>query len=218
VARFFYRAAKSDIEARVEEMLVLAGLESRADRPVRGFSGGERQRLGIAQAQINHPDLLILDEPAASLDPEGRRDVLELMERLRARTTIFYSTHLLDDVQRVSDTVAIMNKGVLVAQAPIEELRAGAEGPVYQVAFKGDPAAVQQVVAGQPWVSGLQAEAFDGGTRWRVSVSDPGRAEDELLHLISSDRTVRMTEFGLVRHRLEDVFLSIVEGGEHGNH
>ncbi len=124
-ARFFYAGPDETIERRIQGTLELVGLAEKADRSIKGFSGGERQRLGIAQAQINYPDLLILDEPAASLDPQGRRDVQEVMERLRKYTTIFYSTHILDDVQRVSDTVAIMNQGKLVAQAPIEELLAG---------------------------------------------------------------------------------------------
>ena len=126
-ARFFFTGPKASIEARIAETLKLVGLEDKADRPIKGFSGGERQRLGIAQAQINYPDLLILDEPAASLDPQGRHDVLEVMERLRKHTTIFYSTHILADVQRVSNTVAILNRGQLIAQAPIEQLLAGSE-------------------------------------------------------------------------------------------
>ena len=117
-ARFFFKGPKQALENHVQETLALVGLADKADRKIKGFSGGERQRLGIAQAQVNQPDLLILDEPAANLDPMGRRDVLQVMERLREHATIFYSTHILDDVQRVSDTVAILNHGQLVAQAP----------------------------------------------------------------------------------------------------
>jgi ABC-2 type transport system ATP-binding protein len=120
-ARFFFSGPGPKIEERVNEVLDLVGLQDRADRPVNGFSGGERQRLGLALAQVNYPDLLILDEPAAALDPIGRHEVLRVMERLRKHCTIFYSTHLLDDVQQVSDTVAILNHGELVAQGSIED-------------------------------------------------------------------------------------------------
>ena len=82
-ARFFYKGPSRALEKRIDETLDLVGLADKADRPIKGFSGGERQRLGIAQAQVNEPDLLILDEPAAALDPMGRRDVLNVMERLR---------------------------------------------------------------------------------------------------------------------------------------
>src|SRR4030042_1314457 len=87
--RFFFTGPKAAIEERIQETLQLVGLEDKADRPIKGFSGGERQRLGIAQAQVNYPDLLILDEPAASLDPQGRRDVLEGMGRWGKDNTTF---------------------------------------------------------------------------------------------------------------------------------
>lgn len=114
-ADFFSRGPRAEVEKRIDGTLELVGLIDKADRPIKGFLGGERQRLGIAQAQVNYPDLLILDEPAASLDPQGRHDVLEVMERLRKHTTIFYCTHILNDVQRVSDAGAILNHGNLAA-------------------------------------------------------------------------------------------------------
>ena len=84
-ARFFFSAPADGIRRRCDEMLELVGLIDKADRPIKGFSGGEKQRLGIALAQINDPDLLILDEPASALDPLGRQAVLDIMTRLRAR-------------------------------------------------------------------------------------------------------------------------------------
>ena len=216
-ARFFFKGPAKEVEARVNNTLELVGLSDKADRPVKGFSGGERQRLGIAQAQINYPDLLILDEPAASLDPAGRRDVLEVMERLRKHTTVFYSTHILSDVQRVSDTVAILNKGQLIAQAPIDQLLAGGSGAtIYQLELKGDPTAIQQQVAAQPWVSSIKATASDSHIDWQVAVTDENSAEDQLLRLVLSDGHIKVTEFGRKKYDLEEVFLDMVEGSNHG--
>jgi len=212
-ARFFFKGPADEIEARVAQTLEMVGLDDKADRPIKGFSGGERQRLGIAQAQVNYPDLLILDEPAASLDPMGRRDVLAVMERLRKHTTIFYCTHILDDVQRVSDTVAILNRGTLVANGPIDELLAGGDGVAYTVKIKGDAEAARQRLAGQPWVTGIQTQSRNGATAWTVSVSDEAAAEAQILRLLLADQDLAVTEFGRKTHALEDVFMQIVEGG-----
>jgi len=210
-ARFFYSGPKDLIEARIEEMLELTGLEGKADRPIKGFSGGERQRLGIAQAQVNYPDLLILDEPAAALDPQGRRDVLTVMETLRKYTTVFYSTHILEDVQRVSDSVAILNHGRLVAKAPIDKLLNGnGAAGVYNVTIKGDARRAQNRVAEQPWVQSLSFEANNGHITWQVSVNDNDAAEDQMLLLIMEDRDLRVKSFGRKTHNLEEVFLNLV--------
>ena len=215
-AGFFYRGPKYLIDARVEEMLELVGLEDKANRPVRGFSGGERQRLGIAQAQVNYPDLLILDEPAASLDPMGRHDVLAVMERLRKYTTIFYSTHILDDVQRVSDTVAILNRGTLIAEAPISDLLAGDGGSaMYDITLTSEAeaalAAAQARVTGQPWVQNLSITSDNGLTCWQVSVTDEAAPEDMLLGLILEDRNVKVKNFGRKTYNLEEVFLEMIK-------
>jgi len=214
-ARFFYHGPKDLLEARVQEVIELVGLEDKADRPVRGFSGGERQRLGIAQAQVNYPDLLILDEPAASLDPMGRHDVLAVMEKLRKYTTIFYSTHILEDVQRVSDTVAILNRGTLIAEAPINELLAGDGGStIYAITLKSEAEAAiadaRSRVTGQPWVQHLSMVAEEGQIDWQVSVTDDAAAEDMLLRLILEDRSLKVKHFGRKTYNLEEVFLEMI--------
>ncbi len=214
-ARFFFKGPRRAIEDRIAETLELVGLEDKADRPIKGFSGGERQRLGIAQAQVNHPDLLILDEPAANLDPQGRRDVLQVMERLRKHATIFYSTHILDDVQQVSDTVAILNRGVLVAQAPLQELLVGGDGLVYSLVVEGDFASAQERVSSQSWVAGLRVSHSNGRALWSVSVTDEAAAQNTLLRLVLADGHANVLEFGRKAYELEEIFLELVEGGQH---
>lgn len=210
-ARFFYSGPTAGIDARIEETLELVGLVDKADRSIKGLSGGERQRLGIAQAQINYPDLLILDEPAAALDPMGRRDVLEVMERLRKHTTIFYSTHILDDVQRVSDRVAILNHGEMVAQAPIEELLDGRGGAVYSLMIKGDSPGTQARILSQDWVSTVDTIIGNGSTTWQISVTDEAAAETLLLPMVINDEHCSVAEFGRKKYELEEIFLNIVE-------
>jgi ABC-2 type transport system ATP-binding protein len=210
-ARFFYTGPDEGIRARVDETLELVGLEDKADRPVRGFSGGERQRLGIAQAQVNHPELLILDEPAAALDPLGRRDVLEVMERLRAHTTVFYSTHILDDVQRVSDHVAILDHGRLVASASTAELLDNS-GSGYRLTVTGDGEATRRVLGSHRWVTDVTPVSRDGLTTFTVGVADENAADAQLLRSVLADGSAVVTAFGRNHLNLEDVFLRLVEG------
>lgn len=209
-AGFFYKGPKNEIDKRVDEMIELVGLEGKADRPIKGFSGGERQRLGIAQAEVNYPDLLILDEPAASLDPQGRRDVLAVMSRIRKYATIFYCTHILDDVQRVSDTVAILNEGAMIAQAPIEELLAGTGEIVYSVTLRDDADVAYASIKEQAWVSEIEMSVQNGVPTWQVSVTDEAAAEDQLLNLLVANGA-KVADFGRKEYALEDIFLDIVE-------
>ncbi len=215
VARFFYEGPEVLIDERINDCLETVGLEDKADRPVSTFSGGERQRLGLAQAMVNAPDLMILDEPAASLDPMGRHDVLKAMESLRGKTTIFYSTHILDDVQRVSDTVAILNGGRLIAQAPVEKLLRGGDKAVYSIVARGDELALRRTLAGFPWVSAVTATPVNGYTRFDVVVSDDSAAEDQLLGALAVCGGIKVKEFGPRRYNLEDIFINIMEAENH---
>jgi ABC-2 type transport system ATP-binding protein len=203
-ARFFYAGPNSAIEDRIQETPELVGFDEMAYRPIEGFSGRESQRLGNARGQINYPDLLILDEPAASLDPQGRHDVLDVMERLRKHTTIFYSTHILDDVQRVSDTAASLNQGQVVAQAPIEELQAGNGEVVYTPTLQGDDAAAQGGLVAQPWVRSITADHDHGAKVLKVTATDEPRASAHLLSVVLGDPSeVGAADFDVVESGLE---------------
>lgn len=208
---FFFKGPRGQIEERIQETLQLVELDDKADRPIKGFSGGERQRLGIALAQVTYPDLLILDEPAANLDPMGRRYVLDIMEKLREHATIFYSTHILNDVQKVSDTVAILNKGILVAQAPIEELLKGSASITYTVVLKGTSDETQKIVQSRDWVSSVEALEKNGCTTLQITVTEEKKAESELLRTLMSIPNIQVIEFGRNDVDLEDVFMKIVE-------
>lgn len=108
---------------QIDEVITLVGLEKQQQQSVKSLSGGQLQRLGLASAVVHSPALLILDEPAASLDPKGRHDILELISTLKtAGTTIIFSSHLLHDVQRVSDHIVVLNEGKVVKSASAKSL------------------------------------------------------------------------------------------------
>ena len=117
-----YRGIGTDREREISQLLERVGIAEAADRRTSTYSGGMRQRLGIAQALVGRPAVILLDEPVSALDPIGRKAVLDLMRELKGETTVFYSTHILDDVQRVSDHVAILDHGRLVKAAPTHVL------------------------------------------------------------------------------------------------
>ncbi len=112
----------ADKKKRVDEVLKQTGIEEAADRMISGFSGGMKQRLGMAQAIIHRPEFLILDEPVSALDPAGRRDVIRIIQEIKEHTTIIYSTHVLHDAEEISDDVLLMKNGKQVAYGPMTEM------------------------------------------------------------------------------------------------
>jgi ABC-2 type transport system ATP-binding protein len=218
VASFFFTGSKTAIAARIEELIDLVGLNGKADRPVKGFSGGEKQRLGIAQAAINDPELIILDEPASALDPLGRRDVLKILESFRGRSTVFYSTHILDDVQRVSDRVVILDRGRLIAQGSIDELLLG-NSNLFNLTLSGDGQTVKSRLLAIPWVNKIEIETGSPDltnsrtTKLLIHVSDARTAEIELLRIAMQDPETIVTQFDRSTQNLEDIFVNLVGGG-----
>jgi ABC-2 type transport system ATP-binding protein len=111
------------IKARSIELLSLVGL-SGANKKISGFSRGMKQRLGIAQALLNEPRLLICDEPTSALDPVGRKEILDILRQLKGKTTVVFSTHILSDVERICDRIVVLNKGKAALSGTLAELRA----------------------------------------------------------------------------------------------
>jgi len=212
VARLFgLRAAER--RARTAELLELVGLVEVARRRIGGFSRGMRQRLGLAQALVNRPPVLFLDEPASALDPVGRKEVLDLIERLRGQCTVLMSTHILADVERVCDAVGIIARGRLVTQGPCADLLAQYAIPAFELETDAGSEAALAAWADaqrqQPW---LTATRLSGRTA-RLTVSDVSAAKQALLPSALAAGLV-LTRYEMLQPSLEDVFLRLV--GEAG--
>lgn len=110
------------IKTRSEELLKLVGLEGEKHR-IKGFSRGMKQRLGIAQALLNSPKLLICDEPTSALDPVGRKEILDILQQVKEQTTVLFSTHILSDVERICTDIAFLKDGKIAVQGTLAEVR-----------------------------------------------------------------------------------------------
>jgi ABC-2 type transport system ATP-binding protein len=194
------------LRERADALLDLAGLTG-VDTRIGGYSRGMKQRLGVAQALINAPRLLLLDEPTSALDPLGRKDVLDMIAALAGRTTVFFSTHILADAERVCDRVAILDRGRVVAEAGIDDLRSRHGGGHRLIVDVDDPAALMARLAGAPWL-----QAVDRDERAVVlTVSDMDAAARDVPAVVAAG--------GLALHRfeadeasLEEVFVELVGG------
>jgi len=206
VAQIFNMPTK-ERKARIAEMLELVDLKSAARRRIGGFSGGMVQRLGIAQALIHNPPVLFLDEPTSALDPAGRYEVLELIASLRGQVTVFFSTHILNDVERICDTVAILHHGKLLLESDREELLNQYAINTAEIELdnhSSQAGAFLDVLKTQAWFESVKQEQ----NTLRITVVDLPQAKQSLLPLItSSGLLVNRVEW--VRPSLEEIFLKI---------
>jgi len=203
-----HRIVKAERRRRVDEMLEMAGLTEAGKRRVGGYSRGMRQRLGLAQALIHRPQVLLLDEPASALDPAGRKDVIGMIEGLRGQCTVFMSTHILADVERICDTVAIIDRGKLVANARRADLIARYAIPM--LALEADDVDRLNKLATEVSQMGWAHAVAIEGRRLTVTVKDLAAAQRELLAQAVAAGLV-VTHYEQVKPSLEDVFLRIVE-------
>jgi ABC-2 type transport system ATP-binding protein len=208
-----YAMRGPDLRERIDATLEAVGLADAGRRAIGTYSGGMRQRLGIAQAILNQPPVLLLDEPVSSLDPEGRRQVLEIIRGLGGPTTVLFSTHILNDVERVCDRVAILHRGQLVTEAPIDELLDRYALPVYVVEPDMTDAGVAERLAEQlRRLEGVGSVEVTAGAL-RVVVADDADVGSRLLAAIAASG-LSVARFERQRPTLEDVFLRLVGDSE----
>ncbi|HEX8928319.1 MAG TPA: ABC transporter ATP-binding protein [Actinomycetota bacterium] len=197
---------RRDRRRRVDDALARVGLDGVGRRPVKAYSSGMRQRLGLAAALLRAPRLLVLDEPTNGLDPKGMREVRDLLAELvrTGGTTVFLSSHLLAEVEQVCTRAAIVHQGRLVAQDRVEALLA----PTGRVTVTTPdlPRAAELVTA-------LPGVRLGGRQADRLTVQLDGTVPEELnRHLVAGG--VRVRELLVERPSLEDVFLNLTAGGE----
>lgn len=127
--------SRTDTEKRSEDLLGLVGL-SHENHRIKGFSRGMKQRLGIAQALLAHPKLLICDEPTSALDPIGRKEILDILLSVREHTTVLFSTHILSDVERICTDVALLHNGKIAMKGSVSELKSACRNEEFFVELK----------------------------------------------------------------------------------
>ena len=193
------------VAADPDRVLADAGLADAADRRVGGYSRGMLQRLGLAATIVGEPEVLLLDEPASALDPAGRREVLDLIARMRGHATVILSSHILGDVQEVCDTVGVLRAGRLLFQGPIANLLVGRAVPAYRIKLRPPTDGVAAALRALPWVTGVEP---DGPDTLRCNVSSLAEAESGLPGALA-EAGARVVSLAPLAPDLEDVFLEL---------
>jgi ABC-2 type transport system ATP-binding protein len=202
--------------AWIGHVLQRVGLADAADRRTKTYSGGMRQRLGIAQAWVTRPSVLLLDEPVSALDPIGRREVLDLMSELKGEVTVFYSTHILDDVQRVSDHVAIIDQGRLVRAEATADLLESFTTDRLRIVLGGAADETAVALTGIAGVLSVEpAERSDASRAYLVRIRPDATADvQQAITRFAFEHGLTLIENGVVRLGLEDVFLRLIDQKE----
>jgi len=200
---------KNEIERRSEAVLKEVKLTESADHRIQEFSKGMKQRLAIAQALLNEPELLILDEPTSGLDPRGMAEVRDVIKALKGEgRTIFMSSHLLGEVQEVCDDVALLNHGELLIHGSVRELSRGADTSTFQTTFLHSPTPQElEALAGIPGVVEVKAEG-DSTVDLRISGGEDGQAR--VLEVMVS-RGLKVITYRPLGSSLEQLYLDRIQ-------
>lgn len=202
---------KRKIKERTNSLLEIVGLKDAAKRKIGGYSGGMRQRFGLAVAIFNSPELLILDEPTSALDPEGRLQILEFIKSLKNDgVTVLFSTHILNDVERICDEVSILNKGKIILSDNLEKIKERYIQPIYDIEFDGNAKNIGEKLKNYDFIEKVLYKY----NKLNVYVTNVDIAKRELLKIIASFN-LPVISFNMRKSTLEDIFIRLVNNDEH---
>jgi ABC-2 type transport system ATP-binding protein len=194
------------IKKRSDELLELVGL-SKANKKIGSFSRGMKQRLGVAQALVNEPRLLICDEPTSALDPIGRKEILGILRKIRTGTTVIFSTHILSDVERICDRAAVLHGGKIVLEGTLAQLKSSHRADGLRIEFSS----VEDVAR---FCKKAPTELLDGkelsGTELVLHVRNVKEAEKTVLQILVQN-DIMPNCFELMEPSIENLFLEAVQ-------
>ncbi len=199
---------KKVLNERAQSLMELVGL-SGVKKKIGGFSRGMKQRLGIAQALISEPKVVFLDEPTSALDPIGRKDVMDIISKLSGIVTVFFSTHILADIERVCDTIVILDKGKAIIEDSISDLRQKYTGRTISIKLEennGKKAEFENALREQEWLKKLNVN--DNGDMI-ITAKDMKKAQLSIPGIIF-EKGVHLREFAVLEPTLEDIFMKVV--------
>lgn len=202
-----FKLSRKTRSLRIRELVKLVDLEKAIDRRIGTYSSGMKQRLGIAQALINDPKVLIMDEPVSALDPIGRKEVLNLIKKLKKNRTILLSTHILTDVDRICDDVIIINHGELITASPLAQLKAKYALPILEVEFKKNPRLIVKSIKASKWAN----KVTQVGNRLRIWITDESVIEKNIPLKFLAKQNIGIGRYTICSPEAEDIFMRLLE-------
>jgi len=195
------------IKTKSEELLVLVGLD-KANKKISGFSRGMKQRLGIAQALLNEPKLLICDEPTSALDPVGRKEILDILHQVKGKTTVLFSTHILSDVERICDNIAVLHGGKLVLSGTLSDVKSQhkRDGLLVEFATQVD----KQQFLTTPKLASYIIGAEQTSTSITLHAQDIQKAEMAVIKALSEEQLLPI-RVEVLEPTLESLFMEVVK-------
>ncbi len=194
-----------EAKLKSQKMLEFVGLGDALGKKTVTFSGGMKQRLGIAQALVHEPKLVLLDEPVSALDPVGRREIMNLLKDIQQKTTILYSTHILNDAEEMTDQVLFLRAGQLVEQGSLTDVRARYDEPRYKIEFRSTREARKFAD-----IQGLKTQVRNN-TAYVDLIDEHPSMQQILAHLTENQFDVTRVE--RVTTSLEEIFMKVAQKG-----